>query len=151
MPFDGNTALTTELVAPPPVAVSTAFSDLASQPEWTDKLLRKLDRLAELQDDWDSYGAPAIDAHAMRFAAQLAGIVSAWTGGVPLPNVWPTVAGGVQLEWIDAADEYYARLEVDPQRCSWSYSFSTPRGEGEAELAADIAPFLDALKELIRN
>jgi hypothetical protein len=56
-----------------------------------------LESLVDLEDDWDSYGA---------LAPSRIALAAAWTiasglceRGIPLPQVFPTRRGGVQLEW----------------------------------------------------
>jgi hypothetical protein len=61
---------------------------------------RKLDEIAELQHNWDCYGAPAINPHIIDCAR-------AWANRLPrelwkTPTVVPLSTGSVQFEWGDA-------------------------------------------------
>lgn len=79
---------------------------------------QRLDELAALPDDWDSYGAPPPSATAIR---QARGTLLALTEqpdllGVPGVNpahIAPLPSGGVQLEWTGPRAEI--EVEIDPE------------------------------------
>jgi len=69
-------------------------------------VLHRIDALARLQDDWDTYGGASPTALAVRSARQLAQDVVKRYGGSAgkrsLPyHVAPIAHGGVGLEWRD--------------------------------------------------
>lgn len=75
--------------------------------KWLDVALARLGGLADLPDGWDSYGAPPISPVAIAAAAQ--GLREC--ADLPRPYVYPTTAGGVQLEWPDADDRGCLTIE----------------------------------------
>lgn len=56
-----------------------------------------LQELRALEDDWDGYGALAPISPALERAWHLASMLV--EEGLPLPQVFPTRKGGLQLEW----------------------------------------------------
>jgi hypothetical protein len=56
-----------------------------------------LHELVGLEPNWDSYGALPPSRHALLFAWELASRLV--EHGMPIPQVFPTRNGGVQLEW----------------------------------------------------
>lgn len=70
----------------------------------------RIDKLGELPEDWDSYGAPPADPKAMSMAKALA---KRWM----LPDrisVVPCSDGSVQLEWPEG--DCYVEVSIDPNR-----------------------------------
>lgn len=78
--------------------------------EEREKAVIALAALAELQDDWDGYGAARIDPAAVRFAQLL--IDQLISGGANAPSVLPVPDGGVQLEW--SAGPVELEFEIEP-------------------------------------
>ncbi len=67
-----------------------------------EEILAKIDELAELECNWDSYGAIPLTKEALSAAREAVKVVS------PLPHhVAPTGKGGVQLEW------YFNSVEME--------------------------------------
>lgn len=76
--------------------------------------LRKLDKLKNLPEDWDSYGADPINPIAIAKAKSIITSVMIAFGDivgnvVRLTDVIPIADGGVQLEWIGP----HAELEIE--------------------------------------
>lgn len=67
------------------------------EPHWFQPVLDRMKHILELEEGWDSYGAPAIDPRAVRSALLL--LDASMGAGVPVPAVVPSSRGGVQLEW----------------------------------------------------
>ena len=59
--------------------------------------VRRLAQLCSLPEDWDTYGAAAVEEKVVHAAIGV--LVRAINIGMPQPSVVPTVHGGVQLEW----------------------------------------------------
>ncbi len=66
-------------------------------PDWLDELLSQIDLYAELNPNWDSYGAPKIDAAAIANAKVLLRLLAEWK--CPRPAVTPTNREGVGFDW----------------------------------------------------
>ncbi len=68
--------------------------------------------LAQLPQDWDSYGSRQIQTSAIRQALEI--LQMANLQHIPMPFVVPVPGGGVQLEWRLEGREL--ELEVQPDR-----------------------------------
>lgn len=68
-----------------------------NEPEWLAPVLERMATLLRLPEDWDSYGAVAIDPRTVAAALDL--LSSILRDSVPAPVIVPTKAGGIQLEW----------------------------------------------------
>ncbi|MFN8632478.1 MAG: hypothetical protein U0893_01400 [Chloroflexota bacterium] len=78
---------------------------------------RRLDDLASLHDDWDSYGGAAPTAKSLAVARDLLVTLDALLASqtdckVKLLHLGPLPTGGVQIEWRHA--EVEVEVEVDP-------------------------------------
>ena len=78
-------------------AISKASMDVSDRARWQKGALAKLDHIAALETDWDSYGARPISSTVVAFVESLLELVA--QPKVPEPAVVPTPDGGVQLEW----------------------------------------------------
>lgn len=83
------------------MTMAQEIRDWRNSPGWSSAALVEfaaaLDDLSELAPGWDSYGALRIDEEARREAWLWA--YTRIPCGSPVPQVVPTVRGGVQLEW----------------------------------------------------
>ena len=68
------------------------------QPDWLQERLRRIDRLRELEPNWDSYGAKRIDLPSIDLANQLLKSLSK-IEGVECPTVTASPDGNVGLCW----------------------------------------------------
>jgi hypothetical protein len=105
---------------------------------------RRLDELAALPDDWDSYGAPPLSATSIKEAR---GVLLALTEQPPLldgcevnpTHIAPLPSGGVQLEWSGAQADI--EVEVDPEG-ALAYLFIDRSGEQRAFTEAEKVPLM---------
>lgn len=81
----------------------------------TDALAR-IERFGDLEPDWDSYGAYPVTAKARENAAIIVRAFAAHGMSVPFP--FPTVRGGVALEW--APDDLAITVAPDGRTCVWA-------------------------------
>ncbi|SCZ52899.1 hypothetical protein [Thiohalomonas denitrificans] len=66
-------------------------------PHWIKRAISRLERIAALPQNWDSYGALTIASENIKVVIEaLMGLCSA---GTPEPSIVPTPSGGVQIEW----------------------------------------------------
>src|SRR5437870_3472186 len=97
------------------------------QPEWLVKTDRALQELLALPQNWNSYGARAIQPDVVRAASDLLRNVA--QNDTPPPAVVPTVHGGVQLEWHTRGVVLEIEIESPEQ---WHVSFEDS-ADGAAE------------------
>jgi len=91
--------------------------------------------IAALPADWDSYGAPSIDAEVLAMAERL--MLDLVEQNVDLPSLVPTSRGGVALEWHRPSMEF--SLELQPTRPglaagSFFFSDDTSGEEWESDI-----------------
>ena len=113
-------------------------------------VLDRLNTLAQLPQNWDSYGAPPISDSAIQEAKSV--LLKACTPRgfeLPLPFVSPTGEGGIGMEWkLESGKELL--LEVS-SNAEVSYLLVTPLPDGgEEEIDRDIQSNED-LDELFRT
>lgn len=95
-----------------------------------------LQELVELDVNWDSYGALPPSRQALEHAWRMTNMLV--ENGLPVPQVFPTRRGGIQLEWhlAHAALEW----EIDPEARSGAFIFDDHES-GElidGEIPADL-------------
>lgn len=76
--------------------------DTTPAPSPEDRLLARLDELAKLQPDWDSYGATPITPEAIATARLML---------TERPAIVPTTKGGIAFEWPSSAE---VNVEIEP-------------------------------------
>ena len=64
---------------------------------WFEKILEKIIAISELEDNWDTQGAPQINPDCLLAAIKL--LVCIAQPDTPEPIVLPTLNGGIQFEW----------------------------------------------------
>lgn len=89
--------------------------------------MSRIDHLARLPVDWDSYGAPRIHPAAIHKAVALVELVA--ESDFEMPHIVPTSTGGVQLEWHWT----YADLEIELTAGSAIDAFIEVHGVGSWE------------------
>jgi hypothetical protein len=73
-----------------------------TQPKWLRDSLRKLQELATLQENWDSYGASPVNANSVVRAQELVCYLARFVG-VDEPAVGATPEGHVGFSWDEGA------------------------------------------------
>jgi len=72
--------------------------------------LREIAQLAQLEPDWDSYGAGRFDDHLIQRAREF--LVRLASHKVPPPTVIPAASGSILLEW--STDQLHLEIDFDP-------------------------------------
>ena len=85
---------------------SADADDVTEMPPWLTDVLPRLEELATLEENWDSYGSPPpplelmSDALALvQRAERLLGYRRRQETAIPTPSIVPLSGGGVQIEW----------------------------------------------------
>jgi hypothetical protein len=74
------------------------------------EFLRRLERIASLTANWDSYGAFPLSQHVITRVRDF--VDTLIEQGVPLPHVAPSSSGAIVVEWRDG--ERVVEFEFDP-------------------------------------
>jgi hypothetical protein len=88
------------------------------QRQWEVEVVRRVVKLLDMPEDWDSYGAPKIKKDAGMFALEI--LQKVMRPRTPMPQIVPTAAGGIQIEWHEKGID----LEIDilgPYECELWY------------------------------
>jgi hypothetical protein len=72
-------------------------TSLAEASSWLRAAQRKISELAQLTENWDSYGSHPIQRVAIERASDAIGCLS--TINLPAPQIFPVPGGGLQLEF----------------------------------------------------
>ena len=70
---------------------------IVEEPEWLDKSIENLEKLKDLEPNWNSYDSVSID-HDLIFRAKTL-LESVSISGIPEPFVAPVSSGGINFEW----------------------------------------------------
>jgi len=86
--------------------------DTTEMPPWLMDVLPRLDELAALEENWDSYGSPPPSANLIghvlmivQRAERLLGYSHAEQRVMPTPSIVPLSGGGIQIEWQTPVQE----------------------------------------------
>jgi hypothetical protein len=133
---------------PPDFAPGT--TDVPESMNWAGpdraELAERLQQLAALEENWDSYGARPLDPAALRTAQEI--IEQALTWPAPAPRIFPVPDGGIQLEW--RAGPVELELEIEPTGSAvFVCDDAAADQEIDGELPADEPRFSLAVQRLI--
>lgn len=98
--------LVSSAAPPPEPEVQLSMSD--ADP-WFDEPLAQLAEVFNLNADWDGYGAKRVSQRTLRPAVDL--LLAVHEAGLRAPQVVPTNAGGLGIEWDDG--NLAVTLEID--------------------------------------
>lgn len=130
LPFDGG-ELVVETVEDPPA--------------WMEPMVQSLEKLLQLEPDWDTYGGSPIDPGCVAAALNL--VSDILLDDTPAPSVVPTSRGGVQLEWhtcgVDLEVEFLSATRV----CGL-FEDTIDGTSWEKDLSSDLRPLVKAISRL---
>jgi hypothetical protein len=78
-------------------AIWSGATPVAEANSWLRESLRKISELAQLPENWDSYGSRSIQEKAVRQASEALDVLSDLD--LPPPQIFPVPGGGLQLEF----------------------------------------------------
>ena len=78
-------------------------------------------------ENWDGYGACAIDPHAVLVAGNF---VRALPEGVALPEFAPEPDGAISLDWIHMRNRFFSMSVGGDNRLAFTWLDGTNRGRG---------------------
>ena len=149
--YESRTPATTTMTATrriPPVDAPPRRDPVQDSPSLL-PLGEALRALVGLQPNWDSYGAEPPSRLALEYAWSVGSTLI--EQGVPIPQVFPTTTGGVQLKWhVERAS---LEWEIDSRATSGVFAFDDHQsGERiDGELPQDIDPLSEALSRILRG
>ena len=131
------------------ISSAAQLTSEAPAPSWISKIAQRLEELGNLPENWDSYGAPSIDASVIQ--AAMDALDSVRDLEIPAPQVTPTARGGIQFEWN--LTHFEAELEfVNIHRAEWWACDPQSDAEEEDELSLiDLRALRMKLRRLARG
>jgi hypothetical protein len=128
-------------IDPPSVTTSAT----PAVPAWTSAVVRRLNDLLRLGENWDSYGASKPSGNS---AVELVKVLYDVAGpDTPPPAIVPSPAGHFQAEWhrngIDLELEVVTPTKI-------LVSFSSAQGSWDAEMNLDITRLAEAVRQVGR-
>jgi hypothetical protein len=118
---------------------------IASAPSWLRDLLAEISALANLKENWDSYGARPIDPRCAEATTNL--LLAILDSDTPRPSVVPTNRGGIQLEWHRAGADLEIEVE-SPERLNVFFEDGGDGTETKLTLTDDLRPLARFLKRI---
>ena len=135
-----------------PQEVTWAVCVEAELPEETrfNQAFQKIGRFAGLPENWDSYGAKAIDRECMsRVVSIFKELVKSRSVAevqIPTPFIAPLSSGGIQIEWEEG--ERYLEVSVTPDPLSVGFFATDKAKEGQLTYEGSLRS-TSALRELL--
>ncbi len=132
-----------------PDTITIRFGDdlrvtLSSEPNWLRPVVKRLQRLLDLPNGWDSYGAASIQGSVARWAVVFLARLDPTIGS---PEIYPTARGGLQLEWD--SPEGSLEIALNPgDRLSFFAVFSGDGTEDDGENLTEAQFFRDSLPKV---
>jgi hypothetical protein len=137
---DDTTGATSQRVANYP-NFARSF-DTEPERKWQTEVQKHLLRYAKLPHGWDSYNAKPIGWDAGLFALSI--LSDFMRPRTPIPQVVPSTAGGVQLEWHQKGVDLELHV-TGPYQCEiWFKDHRTPN---DPPLALDLTDDYSALRK----
>ena len=114
--------------------------DAPSGRKWQIEVQGHLLKYAKMQEGWDSYGAPPVGWDTGMFALSVLNDVMRTR--TPIPQVVPSAAGGVQLEWHEKGIDLELHI-AGPYQCEiW---FQDHRQPQDAPISMELTDNFSAL------
>lgn len=115
------------------------------------ELSDRLNRLATLPQNWDSYGAAPISPEAIQTARGILRSVFALGGtSIPLPFVAPSPDGGIELEWKTTSNKELM-LEIPPMEGWIGFLLVELNDSGDEQETEGKIGDLYTLEEVVRR
>lgn len=116
---------------------STTFA-LRKPASWCTERISRVEQLAELPENWDSYGANGVALHSIDWARNLIAVLSR-INNVPAPLVSASPDGNVALSWNWNNDRRDLDVEVLPNgRLRYCYMDSEDKSSDREGTTSDI-------------
>ena len=117
-------------------------SSAISEQPWLRTVLREIGTLADLQENWDGYGAGPIRTDVLWYALRL---LQSVMDDSPAPQMTPMSHEGVLLEWVRDS----VRLEIEIENAGKAY-ISYENEEANIDDAWEVKADFASLEEPLR-
>ncbi len=124
---------------------STVYVTTTRDIEWLSNAVNQFERVAKLEEDWDSYGAAKVDQRTLEHAFQIYLILM--SNRHVEPQIGATVNGGVSLEWHIRNSGLEIEVERPYQIHALFYNDDTGE-EWEDDLKLEIEVLKNRLDEM---
>jgi len=114
--------------------IDIRFEAIAQNVNRFKAIFTEFERLATLQENWDSYGARGLRMEA--FLAALSFLASIISKGAPCPHISLTNTGGVHLEWTHEG----RGIEVDIENSADQEAYLIDEETGAVEELENLSP-----------
>jgi hypothetical protein len=115
------------------------------------ELSERLNRLATLPQNWDSYGAVPMHPKTMnRVRSVLLEILALGGEGLPLPFIAPSPDGGIELEWKTTSNKELM-LDIPPVEGHMAFLLVEPTDSGDEQETEGKIGDLYTLEEVVRR
>jgi len=111
-------------------------------PDWTIQVVERLNRIASLPANWDSYGARPVAQSIIQYALSVLLKVKGYN--VPVPDIRATSRGGIEFEWVSGRQELLVRFSA-PLQGSLYYLNENTGEEVETRFNIDYSVISDRL------
>ena len=118
--------------------------DASPERKWEVEAVQALVRLAKMPAGWDSYNAPQIKRDAGHFALEI--LQAVMRSRTPPPQIVPSPAGGVQLEWHEKGIDLELHVTAPYQWELWFCDLKEPNAE---PLSLELTDDFSALRRPI--
>jgi hypothetical protein len=112
--------------------------------KWEGAVVQALVQLVKMPAGWDSYNAPPLRRDAGLFALEI--LQSVMRPRTPLPQVIPSAAGGVQLEWHENGVDLELHITAPYQWELWFRDLQDPNSQ---PVSLELTDDFSALKRPI--
>lgn len=123
------------------------FPEVKGAPAWLRPTTGALDSLLDLPTNWDSYGARPVSHDCATYSLEV--LHSILRDDTPPPQIVPTPAGGIQLEWHTRGIDL--EIEVRAPNCGHVlYEDLKTGAEWEGDIPADLTQVTQFIAALSR-
>lgn len=117
--------------------------------KWQAQVLTRMTQLMALEQNWDSYGAPVIRRETGMFTLEI--LEKVMQPSTPCPDIVPTSAGGIQVEWHEKGIDLEFHVAA-PYECELSFEDNLGvESPVSVELSSNIGALQTAVSVLTRR
>lgn len=127
------------------VTIETGETDL---PDWLERAISELNRIASLKENWDSYGARIVPQRTIEHA--LATLMRLMRPGVPFPSIHPTPSGAISFGWHARGRDLEVTVERPFVVTGYYADDDNPDQEWDGAVGLDLEEIADRISVIGR-